>query len=402
MKLCYGVLRRRQYLDQVLTLLCSQPLKKIKPFAYHALHTGLYQLLFLDRIPPSAAVNETVNAVIAAHLPKALQGFVNGVLRQSIRKRSDLPRPDAPGLLNHPQWLTRRWQDNFGEQVMKQICIANNQEPQLCLRVTPGTNKSEILNLFRQNDIPARPGQYAPDAVILEDYQGPITALPGFRHGYFHVQDQAAQLATLLMGPFDNGRRYLDCCAGVGGKTFHLLSLVDSRASSIVALEPHVRRARQLRETISRVAASSLVSFHEQTLEEYSASSSTEFNAILVDAPCSGTGVIGRHPDIRWNRNAHQLEAYQKRQLSLLENAEKLLVSGGIIVYATCSIEPEENYQVISRFLEQYPHYSLTDCQAYLPSQAHPLIRHGCFAPLPTAEIDGFFAARLTSARDSD
>ena len=399
MKICYGVLRRKEYLDLILSQLCRQPLSKIKPFAYHALHTGLYQLLFLDRVPPSAAVNETVKAVAAAHLSKPIQGFVNGVLRQSIRKRSELPQADEVNLLNHPEWLVRRWQSNFGEETARQICLVNNQEPNLCLRATARTSKSELLHLLRQNSISASPGVYAPDAIIVERYQGPITALPGFKHGYFQVQGQAAQLATLLLGPFENGARYLDCCAGVGGKTSHLLSLVNAQSSSVVALEPHPRRVRQLRETLSRTADFRRARVYEQTLENYSASGRPEFNAILIDAPCSGTGVIGRHPDIRWNRAAEQLEDYQNQQLSLLEHAEELLLPGGVIVYATCSIEPEENQQVISRFLEKHRHFSLTDCHAYLPPKAQQLIHNGCFAPLPAAEIEGFFAARLTSIR---
>ena len=402
MKICYGVLRRKEYLDHILSLLCRQPLSKITPFAYHALLTGLYQLLFLDRIPASAAVNETVKAVAAAHLSKPIQGFVNGVLRQSIRKRSELPQADEVNLLNHPEWLVRRWQSNFGEETAKQICQVNNQEPNLCLRATARTSKTELMDLLRQNSISARSGVYAPDAIIVESYQGSITALPGFKHGYFQVQGQAAQLATLLLGPFENGARYLDCCAGVGGKTSHLLSLVNAQSSSVVALEPHPHRVGQLRETISRTADPRLAAVFEQTLEKYSASRCAEFNAILIDAPCSGTGVIGRHPDIRWNRAADQLADYQKQQISLLEHAEKLLLPGGVIVYATCSIEPEENQQVISRFLKKHQHFSLTDCRDYLPPQAQALIHDGCFAPLPAAEIDGFFAARLTSIRQSD
>ena len=402
MKICYGVLRQREYLDLILSHLCNQPVKRIKPFAYHALQTGLYQLLFLDRVPESAAVNETVKAVAAARLSRSIQGFVNGVLRQSIRKRSELPQPDNELLLNHPEWLTARWQNNFGVQTMKQICLANNKEPPLCLRVTPRSTRTELIDLFRQNKISASQGRYAPDAIIVASYQRTITALPGFKEGFFQVQDQAAQLATLLMGPFHEGARLLDCCAGVGGKTSHLLSLISPETSSIVALEPHMERLNQLEEMIRRTTDSRAVSAHNQTLEQYSDSCKEKFDRILVDAPCSGTGVIGRHPDIRWNREENQLISYQKRQLNLLEQAEKLLVPGGVLVYATCSIEPEENYQVVSQFLKEYPHYSLTDCGDYLPPRAHLLIHNKCFAPLPAADIDGFFAARLTSATESD
>ena len=402
MKICYGVLRQKDYLDLILSHLCNQPISRIKPFAYHALQTGLYQLFFLDRVPESAAVNETVKAVAAARLPKSIQGFVNGVLRQSIRQRPELPRPDSQPLLNHPQWLTRRWQNNFGLQTMEQICQANNKEPHLCLSVTPRSTKSELVDLLRKNNISTRLGRYAPDAVIVENYQRSVTLLPGFKEGFFQIQDQAAQLATLLLGPFHHGTHYLDCCAGVGGKTAHLLSLTNGDSATIVALEPSLDRISQLRENIGRTTKSSTFTAHNETLEQYSASSKDTFDRILVDAPCSGTGVIGRHPDIRWNREEPQLISYQKQQLLLLEQAAKLLAPGGVMVYATCSIEPEENYQVIEHFLKQHRHFSLTDCRDYLPPQAHPFINGNCFAPLPAEEIDGFFAARLTSANESD
>ena len=402
MKICYGVLRQKEYLDLILSQLCNQPVSRIKPFVYHALQTGLYQLFFLDRVPESAAVNETVKALAAARLPRPIQGFVNGVLRQSIRRRPDLPRPDSEPLLNHPKWLTARWQRNFGQQAMERICQANNKEPLLCLRVTPLTTKSELVGLFKQNKISTRPGRYAPDAIIVENYQGSVTALPGFYEGYFQVQDQAAQLATLLMGPFHQSLRFLDCCAGVGGKTSHLLSLISPDSAAVTALEPSPGRLSQLRENISRTTQSSILEPYNETLEQFSAACTDSFDRILVDAPCSGTGVIGRHPDIRWNREEQQLESYQKRQLLLLQQAAKLLVPGGVIVYATCSIEPEENRQVIEQFLAEQRRFSLTDCLDYLPQEAHPLIHENCFAPLPAEEIDGFFAARLTSAAESD
>jgi 16S rRNA (cytosine967-C5)-methyltransferase len=402
MKICYGVLRQKGYLDHVLAHLCKQPIKKIKSFAYHALHTGLYQLLFLDRVPESAAVNETVKAVAAARLPQSIQGFVNGVLRQSIRTRSELPQPGSDHLMNHPSWLTRRWKNTFGDDEMSRICLVNDQEPPLCLRVVPPATRSGLIDLFSQHGISAIKGRYSPDAVILESYQGAVTALPGFGKALFRIQGQAAQLASQLMAPFRDNHRLLDCCAGVGGKTAHLLSMIGTDSSCIVALEPNRERFTQLQETIALSTRSSQAKMYNQTLDEYSSWRGNTFDGILVDAPCSGTGVIRKHPDIRWNREEGQLHSYQNQQLALLEKAAELLTLGGVLVYATCSIEPEENQQVLHRFLENHTHFHLTDCREYLPSEAHPLIKGKVFAPLPSDEIDGFFAARLTSATESD
>ena len=158
MKIVYGVLRNRDYLDRLLELLCRQPLTKLKPFVHQALRCGLFQIFFLDRIPPSAAVNETVKAVKAKKFARQIQGFVNGVLRESIRRKDRLPGPQDPDehgrvLLNHPDWLTQRWQKHYGSDEMMRICRLNNREPQLCLRVDSEKVRAELVENFRHQSI---------------------------------------------------------------------------------------------------------------------------------------------------------------------------------------------------------------------------------------------------------
>ena len=400
-KICYGVLRQKNSLDSLILKLCTRPKKKIKPFVYQALLTGLYQLYFLDRIPDSAAVNETVKAVASAGLPKSIQGFVNGVLRESIRRRDELLETNKQGDLNHPEWLTERWRAHYGRPAMEQICQVNNLEPPLILRATGKTTSRELVDHFQRNGINARPGRYGPDAVILEQYMGPIPGLPGFEDALFQVQGQAAQLVTHLLGPFPANSRYLDCCAGLGGKTSHLLSLVAPTAS-VTALEPHPGRHKQLLETIKRTGQAGSVIAKRSTLAEFADGNNQKFNAILIDAPCSGTGVIRKHPDIRWNRSITQLRLYQEQQLALLKTARPLLAPEGILVYATCSIEPEENETVIEQFLESEPTMKLTDCRRLLPAESHQFVTKNSFSPLPSEEMEGFFAARLTSTPESD
>jgi len=408
MKICFGVLRKHGCLDHLLQNLCKQPIRKIHPFAYQALLTGLYQLFFLDRIPPSAAVNETINALKAAGLPKPIQGFVNGVLRTSLRRLANLPASEKSNLLdddcclNHPAWLVKRWQMRYGQRVTQQICAANDQEPLLTLRITHRTNALDYLELLDKNSIRAAAGTYAPDSVVLPDYQGLVEALPGYSEGYFQVQDQASQLAALLFHPIRHGSHYLDCCAGVGGKTTHLASLTALKNCRLTAIEPTPARFRQLQENLQRTAGDLHISIHNESLERFSRSCMITFDGILIDAPCSGTGVIGRHPDIRWNREEHELKDFQIRQLRLLEAAAALLAPKGSLVYATCSIEPEENEDVVNTFLEKYPQFTLADCSSSLPQSARKLVSHSYLAPLPIAEIDGFFAAKLTWKHKND
>ena len=400
MKLIYGILRQREYLELLLARLCSRPAARLDPLVYWALAVGLYQLFCLDRIPESAAVNETVNALKAAGLKKHLHGFVNGVLRAATRQRGSLPGPEMTlpsgrPLLNHPEWLTARWASRFGQEEMERICLANNREPQLVLRVnSPRCDRLQLADRFHRTGIAAHHGRYAPDSLILPEYQGSVTSLPGFEEGCFQVQDEAAQLAVLLLGPFMQEGKYLDACAGLGGKTSHLLQLV-TPGSRVVAVEPEPGRRLLLEENLGRLFPDYSLSISPSSLQEYCRESDLRFDGVLVDAPCSGTGVTGRHPDIRWNRSSEDPARYQLTQLDILEHAADRVAPAGILVYATCSLESEENEEVIQQFLKRHQDFSSTDCSRYLPESAGIFVKGNFFCPHPTGSIDGFFAARL-------
>lgn len=407
MKIVYGVLRNRDYLERLLDILCSRPVKKIKPFVRHALLTGLYQIYFLDRIPPSAAINETVNVIKSRKLPSQLQGFVNGVLRQSVRQKDQLPSPHDPDehnrpVLNHPNWLTERWRRRYGEAAMIGICLHNNREPALSLRLGSDSAKRTFCEYLRNNKIAWEAGAYAPHAVIIRDLNGPVAEITGIPDGRVRVQDQAAQLATMLLAPFTGRLAFLDGCAGLGGKTTHIIELVQGRKANITAVEPDRRRYQKLEQSLAYSPQHIDINLINKTLQEFCLEHSGRFDRILIDAPCSGTGVIGKHPDIRWNRTEQDLADYTARQFSLLSTAADMTAPGGILVYSTCSIEPEENDMVVDRFLEQHAEFSQSDCSSFLPASCKKFIRNGCFAPLPEFGIDGFFAARLVKHRKND
>lgn len=396
-----GVLRQQQFLDAVIARFASVPPGKMKPLTLMALRVGVYQLFFLDRVPASAAVNETVKVLKAEKQPRWLINFVNGVLRTVARQKESLPGPDAAGeegtpILNHPDWLLQRWRARYGPEQTEEICRRNNQEPPLCLRVnTRLISREALAERCRRAGHEVRNGSYAPDGLILESGAGAVAGLPGFAEGLFQVQGEAAQLATLLLAPFTAGRRYLDACAGLGGKTGHLAQLLPAGAE-LTAVEPDRRRFALLGENLRRLGASGDITLFNGSLDEFARSGGRRFDAILIDAPCSGTGVIRRHPDIRWNRQEDDLRSYQQQQGMLLHIAADLLAPGGILVYATCSLEPEENQQVIDAFRETHSGFTPTDCRAFLPPAADRLITaDGCFYPTPADGLDGFFAARL-------
>jgi 16S rRNA (cytosine967-C5)-methyltransferase len=405
--LVMGVLRRLQYLDIILARFSKTPLRKMKPLTLAALRVGIYQVCFLDRIPDSAAVNETVKVLKKKRQPGWLIRFVNGTLRAVVRQKDTLPPPESAGPDNtpvpeHPDWMYRRWQERFGPQRAAEICRINTSEPNLCLQVnTTRISTSELAALFEQAGLEAVPGRYAPDSLVLPGFRGPVTALPGFAEGLFQVQDQAAALAVTLCAPLVANGRYLDGCAGLGGKTSALARRLPAGAS-LTAVEPEQRRFGLLKENLARLQPDPSVAAVHATLAEFTATAPPPFDGILIDAPCSGTGVIRRHPDIRWNRTPEDPARFQEIQLDLLRTAASLLRPGGFLVYATCSLEDEENHQVIDRFLAEQKAFTLADCRPLLPGETAGLVDDsGCFAPLPAEDIEGFFAARLTRKPDN-
>ncbi|MDH4322228.1 MAG: 16S rRNA (cytosine(967)-C(5))-methyltransferase RsmB, partial [Desulfobulbaceae bacterium] len=340
--LVLGVVRQLRFLDWVIGRYSKHPPAKMKPLTLQALRVGVYQLLFLDRVPASAAINETVQALKVAKQPKWLTGFVNGLLRNVDRNRGGL---GGEGLAfgvrySHPDWLVKRWQARYGAGRAEAICRSNNALPSLTLRLDlAAAGIAEYIETLRTAGIEAKAGRYAPTAVSLPGYRGAVRELPGYGQGWFQVQDEAAQLVSLLLAPFGEGA-YLDGCAGLGGKTTHLARLLPA-AARLVAVEPSEPRRLLLRENLARLQLAGRVEIVAGELDDLE-ESAARFDGILIDAPCSGLGVVRRHPDIRWHREEAELVRYQAKQLDLLASSARLLQPGGVLVYATCSMEPEE------------------------------------------------------------
>jgi len=395
MALVYGVFRWRGYLDGIIAGFSAHPITKMKPLTLAALRIGLFQLLFMDRVPEAAAINETVKALVQARQPKWLTGFVNGLLRNAVRRKAALPPADAAAaVMSHPDWLVSRWQRLYGRTRTEKICAANNRVPQLALRVnTARISVARYLELLGSRDLAAVCGSYGLEAVLLSDYHGGVAELPGYGDGFFQVQDEAAQLVCLLLAPFEAGA-YLDACAGLGGKTLHLAQLLPE-GSRLVAIEPSAKRIALLKENLQRFARQE-VAIHQGTLEDYAEKHEGRFKGVLVDAPCSGLGVVGRQPDIRWQRSYDVLKRNQAKQQALLSLAAGQVAEGGVLVYATCSIDPIENDEVIDRFLQDHSDFSLTSAREHLPPAAHCLVDgKGFFRTTPEQGLDGFFAARM-------
>jgi len=398
--LIFGVLRQRGTIDWAIGYLSSTPLAKLTPVVHEALRVGAYQILFMDRVPLAAAVHSTVAAVKALGQPRWLAGFVNGLLRNLGRQRQELLRLINTTTLgpvsrcNHPNWLLKRWRKRYGRAGMAAICQSNSQPAKLTLRInTAQVTVADFWAALAERGITAEPGQFFPETVTLTDTEL-VSELPGYNEGWFFVQDEFAQALVLLILPCPPGN-WLDACAGVGGKTAILAGLSPTTIQ-LVAVEPNPYRQQTLAENMARLRIEGVLTFAGK-LAEYAADHPGEFAAILIDAPCSGLGVTGRHPDIRWQREEAGLMAYQAKQLTILREAVPLLAPGGVLVFATCSTEPEEGPEAIAKFMAEFPEFVIEDASGCLPPSARCLLDEaGCLTTIPGRfGSDGFFAARL-------
>jgi 16S rRNA (cytosine967-C5)-methyltransferase len=405
LELVYGILRHQSTLDWRLNHVATKPMAKLPARIRMALRLGAYQLLHLDKIPPSAAVNESV-ALIKAGSPGHWPGFVNAVLRALIRTPAP-PWPDratnpARALsVRHacPSWLAERWIARFGLQAADALCHATTEIPPLTIRVnTLRISRDALAARFTELGHGVRPTRISPVGLVL-DKSGAITELPLFHEGAFYVEDEAAQLIAPILDP-QPGESVLDACAGPGGKTTHLAALMQNRGE-IVAVDNQAARLRLVEDNCRRLGINIIRTIRaDGTASPSKHLSGRLFDRILVDAPCSGLGVLRRHPDGKWGKEAEALSQHQARQRQLLDQACHLLRPGGVLVYSTCSSELEENEQVIDRFCSAHKEFRRESVAPWLPRQGASLVTgQGDLSTMTNEDsMDMFFAARLRKA----
>ncbi|MFW5811108.1 MAG: 16S rRNA (cytosine(967)-C(5))-methyltransferase RsmB [Thermodesulfobacteriota bacterium] len=401
--LVFGVLRWRNRLDWIINHFSKTPLKKIHPDVLNILRIGLFQILYLDRIPDSAAVNTAVELAKTSSA-KWTHRFVNGLLRSAVRKSESVPYPSPendPALAlavtqSFPQWLMQRWIDRFGFEETRQLCEAVNTIPSIGMRVnTLKIERDHLLETLRPGVHSIAPARYSPVGLTLSNPESAIPDLPGFQEGWFQVQDEAAQLVGYFLDP-QPGDHVLDACAGLGGKTGHIAQMMNNQGR-ILALDNSSAKLKRLRIEMARIGAT-IVSTRTHDLntppkpEEFGT-----FDRILLDAPCSGLGVLRRNPDTKWRVSPSDFERYQARQIEFLENLAPLLKPSGVFVYAVCSSEPEENEQVITSFLISHPSFFIEKEKSRFPPFLRSLMSdEGILKTSPHKnDMDGFFSVCL-------
>ena len=405
-ELVYGVLRHRASLDWQLNAVASRPVHRLPKVVAAILRLGAYQMRYLDRIPVSAAVNESVKLAKGVK-GRDWSGVVNGILRNLNRTEvewPDMAQDPVNGLsvtYSCPNWLTRRWLDRWGLKATEAMCRHTLTIPPLTLRTnTLRCSREQLEARLGEEGYTVSRTAVSPQGLILEKC-GSLQALPVLQEGWCYVEDEAAQLVSLLLD-VTPGQRVLDACAAPGGKCSHLAALMQNQGE-IVATDPEPRRLKRLESNLQTLGITCVQT--AEISEEISFASPafhdtwgrTGFDRILVDAPCSGLGVLRRHPEAKWQKTASQLDRHAERQSGILEQVAPYLRPGGVLVYSACSTEPEETTQVVSRFCQDHPEFCHESSAGWLPPHAHSLTNpDGDFLTSGFHyNMDGFFAARL-------
>lgn len=356
-ELCFGTLRWYPAIELLLKELMQKPLREKEFEVQGLLASGLYQLIH-TRIADHAAINETVAAVAKLNRPWA-KGLVNAVLRNFLRQREALDKKLNKNPIYtraHPQWLLDLLFNGWGSAIALEIIAANNQRAPMTLRVNQQrASRDDYLEQLKAADIPAQATKHSAQGIVL-DAPMDVTALPDFEKGFASVQDEAAQLAASLL-KMEAGQSVLDACCAPGGKTCHILE-IQSDLSRVVAVELESRRIQRVEENLARLGLEAELKVAD-ACELESWWDNQDFDRILLDAPCSATGVIRRHPDIKLLRKPTDIVKLAEIQLQLLRSLWQTLNDGGILLYATCSVLGEENDQVIEKFLAETPEASV-------------------------------------------
>ena len=390
-RLCYGVVQNRNLLDFYLAQLLTGKLKDLHPAVRDILHMGLYQLYLMDQIPESAAVNESVDlAKRYCKKVRSAPGLVNGVLRNAVRTKGTLKEPKSwEDKYSHPGDLINELKSYVGKERMENMLRANNDIPPMVVQVnTLKTTAEKLTELLEAAGVAVKPHSWMPDALELSG-TGSIENLDAFRDGLFYVQDPASKLSVLCAQLPKEEIRVLDCCAAPGGKSFAAAIATGGKAQ-ITSCDVHAHKAELIAKGAQRLGLG--ITAMQQDATQFRPEWEESFDAVIVDAPCSGYGIIRKKPDIRY-KDLTQMKELPALQRAILEVQARYVKPGGLLMYSTCTLVHAENEGMVASFLNDHPEFHLEPLPLPAP---FPENESGMQALIPGEyDTDGFFISRL-------
>ena len=401
--LVYGVLRWQARLDLIIDHFSKIRINRINLNVLNILRLGLYQIVFLDRIPVSAAVNTSVELAKTSSAPW-IKGFVNGLLRNASQNYEKLSYPSKKenpvsyiaAKKSFPKWLIKKWVLRFGIKETEKLCDAINNIPMLTIRTnTLKIRQDQLADALKHDVNEINLTEFSPQGMTLKGLNKPVSEFQAYKDGWFQVQDQAAQLVTCMVNPIPE-MSVLDACAGLGGKTGHMAQQMNNKGS-ITAMDNNPEKLKCLEKDMARLGVSIVQTYVHDLNIPPDINKLGTFDRILIDAPCSGLGVISRNPDTKWAKSKKNLNRYQQRQIKFLSNLTHLLKPSGTLTYAVCSTEPEENEMVIKEFLDKHTEFKIKkDFQNRSGALKKLMTDKGCLKTLPHKNnMDGFFCVVL-------
>lgn len=380
--LVYGTVKAGDSIDWIISKYISRPLKKIDPKILAILRVAIYQIFYLDRVPNSAAVNESVE--LAKRVSVGSSKFVNAVLRSAVREpdKAKFPEDDSAKSIalkmSHPQWLVERWIEQFGLESAKKICEFNNAEPPLSIRTnTLRITREDLMLKFKSHKMEVTVSNLTNEGIVCYN----VTALDNLnelQRGLCQVQSESSMLVAHELAP-QSDEFIIDCCAAPGGKTTHIAQLMKN-TGQIIATDVHEHKIKQIKDNASRLGITNIKAL-KLDARNIGDKFANKADRVLVDAPCSGLGVLRQKADLRWKKSLEELKALPKLQSEILLSASKAVKTGGTLVYSTCTTETAENEDVIEKFLQANTNFKLEHTKNLLPH---------------VDNVDGFFIAKLT------
>jgi len=410
-EITYGVVRNRNKLDWALSQFSTKPLSETPVLIRNILRIGVYQLLFLDKVPDYAVCNESVQLAKKYGNP-GIAKFVNGVLRNIIRNRENIRWPDREKetalyistIYSHPLRIVECWLKRFGFADTVKICQANNKIPPLVIRTNIlKISRSDLKKIFEKENIKVIEGIFTEEALYVKGLSN-ITKFPAYREGLFQIQDEASILVSHLLEPLP-GESVIDVCSAPGGKTTHLAQLMVNKGS-LLAMDSNELRLLTVKSNCRRLGID-IVKAQQNNGAILAEKYLKTADKVLIDVPCTGLGVLRRKPDLRWkDYDSKRFEKLTKLQGQILNTASCYLKIGGKLVYSTCSTEPEENEEIVSKFLEEHPNFKLEDpvgflkerkLEVYVSSQHKKRKFIQIYPGLSNLDLDldGFFMAKM-------